>query len=75
MQAVLSEKGQITIPKPIRDKLGLRPGEALDFVVDKYEIRVRKVAPVDPMQDVFGILKGRKSSDQIVQELRGSIDD
>ncbi|MCE9599524.1 MAG: AbrB/MazE/SpoVT family DNA-binding domain-containing protein [Spirochaetia bacterium] len=75
MQAVLSEKGQITIPKSIRDELGLRPGEALDFIVDKWEIRVRKVAPVNPMQDVYGILKSKKSSDQILNDLRGSAED
>jgi AbrB family looped-hinge helix DNA binding protein len=31
MNAVLSEKGQITIPKAIRQKLGLLPGTVLEF--------------------------------------------
>jgi AbrB family looped-hinge helix DNA binding protein len=31
MKTVVSEKGQVTIPKAIRDKLGLRPGTVLDF--------------------------------------------
>lgn len=31
MKAVISEKGQVTIPKPLRDRLGLRPGHILDF--------------------------------------------
>ncbi len=31
MNAVLSEKGQITIPKKLRDDLGLLPGSVLDF--------------------------------------------
>jgi len=31
MTAVLSEKGQITIPKPLREKLGLLPGAVLEF--------------------------------------------
>ena len=31
MKTTVSEKGQITIPKAIRDKLGLRPGTVLDF--------------------------------------------
>ena len=30
MNATVSEKGQITIPKPLRDRLGIRPGEILD---------------------------------------------
>ena len=31
MKTTISEKGQITIPKAIRDKLGLRPGTIMDF--------------------------------------------
>ena len=27
----LTSKGQVTIPKPIRDRLGLKTGDALDF--------------------------------------------
>jgi hypothetical protein len=30
MNAVVSEKGQVTIPKAIRDRLGIRPGQVLD---------------------------------------------
>jgi len=31
--ATMSSKGRTVIPKAIRDRLGLRPGDALDFVV------------------------------------------
>lgn len=31
--ATLSAKGQTVIPKPIREHLGLNPGDVLDFVV------------------------------------------
>ena len=31
MKTTVSEKGQVTIPKAIRDKLGLRPGTILEF--------------------------------------------
>jgi antitoxin PrlF len=31
MKAIISEKGQITVPKACRDRLGLRPGTVLDF--------------------------------------------
>lgn len=29
--AVVSEKGQVTLPKPLRDRLGIRPGSRLAF--------------------------------------------
>ncbi len=35
MNAVLSEKGQITIPKLLRDELGLGPGAVLEFKTEK----------------------------------------
>jgi antitoxin PrlF len=30
-QARITSKGQITIPKPVRDRLGVQSGDALDF--------------------------------------------
>jgi antitoxin PrlF len=29
--ATVTSKGQITLPKPVRDKLGLRPGDRVAF--------------------------------------------
>lgn len=34
MSTTLTSKGQVTIPKHIRDALDLQPGTAVDFVVD-----------------------------------------
>ena len=31
--ATLSRKGQTTIPKAVRDRLGLRPGDRVEFLV------------------------------------------
>jgi AbrB family looped-hinge helix DNA binding protein len=31
--ATVSDKGQVTLPKPLRDQLGIRPGSRLEFVV------------------------------------------
>ncbi len=38
----VTEKGQVTIPKHIRDKLGIVPGSEVDFVEDGNAVRVVK---------------------------------
>ena len=43
MNAILSDKGQITIPKKLRDELGLLPGTVLDFLEEDGSVVMRKV--------------------------------
>ena len=33
MQATMTSKGQVTVPKPIRDKLRLRSGDKIEFTL------------------------------------------
>ena len=35
MQTTMTSKGQVTVPKPIRDKLHLKPGDKIDFMLDE----------------------------------------
>ena len=35
MQTTITSKGQVTVPKPIRDKLHLKPGDKIDFMLDE----------------------------------------
>lgn len=43
MLATITSKGQVTVPKAIRDSLHLRPGDKLDFLLDDGELRVAPV--------------------------------
>jgi AbrB family looped-hinge helix DNA binding protein len=43
--ATLSSKGQTVIPKSIRDQLGLRPGDTIDFIMQENgDILIRPAA-------------------------------
>ena len=54
--ATLTSKGQVTIPKAVRDALRLKQGDRLEFAVqDDGTIRVRPLT-VD-LRDLFGILE------------------
>jgi len=80
MSTMLTRKGQVTIPKKIRDALGLAPGSAVDFAIDEHgQVVVRKVgeARVRPVQrpDRFDRVRGRATirwrTDDLMQLLRG----
>jgi AbrB family looped-hinge helix DNA binding protein len=60
--ATLTSKGQTTIPKEIRDLLGLVPGDKLDFVVEGDGRVVLRPATLDVRQ-LRGLLRkrGRKT--------------
>ena len=51
MKAKVSEKGQVTIPKRLRDSLGLRTGDVLDFDEESGRLVAVKVAPEDASFD------------------------
>jgi antitoxin PrlF len=34
-RSTVTSKGQITIPKEVRDQMGLKPGDRVDFVKDR----------------------------------------
>lgn len=49
MQALakITSKAQITVPKTVRERLGLSSGDVLLFEVGEDEVRVRKAPSVD----------------------------
>ena len=66
MNAVLSEKGQITIPKSLRDSLGLRTGVVLEFTEESGTLVGRKVLTQDSFEKWRG--KGNLPKDLGVDE-------
>ncbi len=75
MRSRVSEKGQVTIPKVIRDRLAIRPGEVLEFDEQaEGQIVARKIVTRDPVDEVYGILDASESSDEFIDRLRGKAD-
>ena len=76
MKSVLTSKGQVTIPMPIRKKLGLKTGQMLDF--DECAPYVKAVPVFDEaeMMSVLGCAKGRlgRDSEAWLNETRGTVD-
>jgi len=62
MEATLvTSKGQVTIPKALRQRLGIRQGSRIEFSVvgDHAEFRV-KSAPVDVPESGFGMVRSKR---------------
>lgn len=74
MKTKVSEKGQVTIPKTIRERLGIRPGQVLDFSAEGGRLVATKAVPEDPIEAVYGILRLGRSTDEVVRSLRGEAD-
>lgn len=73
MKTVVSDRGQITLPKGIRDDLGIKAGTILDFEVVDGAIVGRKRKEVDSIQAWRGrgrLPEGMKSVDEYLERTR-----
>lgn len=64
-------KGQVTIPKSIREQYGLCPGNEIRFVERDHCVILEKVQTSDVWQRYRGILKINKKTDEVIRALRG----
>jgi len=55
----VTSKGQVTIPRAIRDRMGITPHSEVEFVVEEGQVIMRRIRSAD--------LRG----DQLVRRLRG----
>ncbi|MBN8502857.1 MAG: AbrB/MazE/SpoVT family DNA-binding domain-containing protein [Burkholderiales bacterium] len=72
MEATVAERGQITLPKAVRDALGLTKGTVLKVELESGRIVLRK-----SVDDALSRVRGRfklppgVTADDIMRELRG----
>jgi AbrB family looped-hinge helix DNA binding protein len=74
MLSRVSEKGQVTVPKSLRERLDIRPGDELDFVEENGRLVALKSTRQDPVDTVYGSVDLGRRTDEIIRELRGDAD-
>jgi AbrB family looped-hinge helix DNA binding protein len=71
MKSIVSEKGQVTIPKALRDALAIGPGTELDFSEEDGKLVARRVFRHNGLRALLGLLKQPTATDAYIDELRG----
>jgi AbrB family looped-hinge helix DNA binding protein len=71
MKTRVSEKGQITIPKAVRTKLGLRPGTVLELEAERGRLVGRKAGGRDVIDEVYGSMPMEEPVDEYLERTRG----
>jgi antitoxin PrlF len=67
MQSTVTVKGQATLPKAVRDHLGLKPGDRVRFFIHP-DGRVM-LLPTAPISRLRGILKNLRSEPVTIDEM------
>jgi len=53
MTSKVGPKGQVVIPKKIRDRLGIHPGDVVLFSLGDGEVKVRRAEGLDSLRGIF----------------------
>jgi antitoxin PrlF len=71
MESALSIKGQTTIPKMIREHLGLKPGDRVKFFVHPDGSAV--ILPKLPTSDLRGMVSSRRGQPATLDEMDAAV--
>jgi len=72
-KATIQERGQVTIPKKIRDRLGLKPGSVLDFREETGRLVAEKVESGDPIDAIYGLAGSGRRTQDVLKSLRDDL--
>lgn len=70
----LSKRGQVVIPKKIRDLTNIEPGDTIKFSIKENRIILEKVNPIEENSIVEFLKQGESFDKDLVQHLRSEWD-
>jgi antitoxin PrlF len=71
-RSTVTSKGQVTIPKEVRDQMGLKPGDRVDFVKDRTGRFSLKTINTD-FRSLRGIIKSPLGRPITIEEMNDAI--
>jgi len=77
LRIVVAERGQVTIPKKLRDKLGLLPGTPVSWGLKDNKIYLTKEIDEAAWAKVYGCIRDTfpyASTDEFINDIRGPVE-
>ena len=74
MMATVTRKGQVTLPREVRQALGIEAGAEVDFELRPDGVLLRRTVPREAFERWRGYLRTRgveATTDELMTELRG----
>jgi antitoxin PrlF len=66
----VGERGQITIPQPLREQFGFSQGTEVEFVVREGALLLVKKNPQSVVEKLYGRKRFERSTDELMKLLR-----
>lgn len=72
----ITQKGQVTIPREIREQFGFLPNTEVDFVVEDRKVTLRRkrhLSIQEHIQSLYGSMKGKSpfTTEELMKLTRG----
>jgi len=67
----VGERGQVTIPKSLRTRYGVRPGQEVVFEAREDGVLIKKIIQDDPLRRLVGRVKEEIDVDAYLIDTRG----
>jgi len=68
----ITSKGQVTIPKEIREKFGFDPGDEIQFTIQEGRVVVQKKSLKSRLEKWIGVINIDSDVDTFIDDIRGS---